>query len=119
VASGRSIRITAPATVHPELPSTMRDTAAALAWLVSHDIPFQAVGGLAAQAHGASRPLNDLDFYIPIQRIEEVAPDLAPFLTRLPSPYRDSRVAWIWPHRHGDVQQGSALSGIRRCKFPR
>lgn len=41
----------------------------ALRWIVhllrEMDIPFQAAGGLAARAYGASRPLVDLDFYVP------------------------------------------------------
>jgi hypothetical protein len=71
----------------------MRDTAAALAWLVdllrSRSIPFQAVGGLAARAYGATRSLNDIDIFMPMRRIGEVEPDLTPFLTRPPLPHRD------------------------------
>ena len=71
-----------------------RDTAAALTWitelLFQRGIPFQAVGGLAARAYGASRELHDLDFYIPTERFDELADDLAPHLTRAPQPHRDS-----------------------------
>lgn len=74
----------------------MHDTAAALSWLVdllsSRGIPFQVVGGLAAQAYGATRSLNDLDFYIPMQRFEDMAPEFRPYLTRPPLPYKDD--AW-------------------------
>lgn len=74
----------------------MPDTAAALAWIVdlmnSRGIPFQAVGGLAAHAYGATRPIIDLDFYIPMQRYPEIEAELAPYLTRSPMHHRDE--AW-------------------------
>lgn len=41
----------------------------ALAWVVDkvdrHDLPYMVVGGLAATAHGGSRPLHDIDLYAP------------------------------------------------------
>ncbi|WMS44788.1 hypothetical protein RDV64_10560 [Acuticoccus sp. MNP-M23] len=53
---------------------------AALAWidhkLRAHDLPYQIVGGLAAIAHGASRPLHDIDLYAPL-RTEAAAGFLA------------------------------------------
>lgn len=64
-----------------------------LGWIVGllHklDIPFQAVGGLAANAYGARRPLADLDFYVPTTRLGEIATAVAPYLVRAPSHYRD------------------------------
>ncbi|MEQ5872712.1 hypothetical protein J4E08_22905 [Sagittula sp. NFXS13] len=42
---------------------------AALSWIVCeakrHHLPYQVVGGLAALAHGGSRPLHDIDLYMP------------------------------------------------------
>jgi hypothetical protein len=42
----------------------------ALEWIVEkageHELPYQVVGGLAAIAHGGSRPLHDIDLYMPI-----------------------------------------------------
>jgi hypothetical protein len=42
---------------------------AALEWIVRaagrHGLPYQVVGGLAALAHGGSRPLHDIDLYMP------------------------------------------------------
>ena len=41
----------------------------ALSWIVQeierHNLSYQVVGGLAAIAHGASRPLHDIDLYVP------------------------------------------------------
>ena len=41
----------------------------ALEWIVReakrHHLPYQVVGGLAALAHGGSRPLHDIDLYMP------------------------------------------------------
>ena len=65
----------------------------ALDWIVGvlrrADVPFQVVGGLAARAHGARRPLVDLDFYIPTSRLYDVAGLAAGRVTRLPAPHRD------------------------------
>ncbi|MFK8036389.1 MAG: hypothetical protein AB8B94_19830 [Hyphomicrobiales bacterium] len=41
----------------------------ALEWIVReakrHHLPYQIVGGLAALAHGGTRPLHDIDLYMP------------------------------------------------------
>jgi hypothetical protein len=52
-------------------------------------IPFQAVGGLAVRAHGGTRPLVDLDFYIPERHLDSVARALAAHVVRPPSEHRD------------------------------
>jgi hypothetical protein len=74
----------------------MSDPRATLAWIVelltSRGIPFQAVGGLAARAYGATRRLVDLDFYLPMRRYPEIEADLVPYLTRPPRHHRDD--AW-------------------------
>lgn len=52
-------------------------TKQALRWITSllrsSGVPFQAAGGLAARAYGATRPIIDLDFYIPKARLADVA----------------------------------------------
>lgn len=74
----------------------MRDTAAALAWIVAlltaRGVPFQVVGGLAARAYGATREVHDLDFYIPTAAFGMIDDAIAPYLTRPPAHYRDA--AW-------------------------
>ena len=72
----------------------MSEPMIALAWVVDllqrHRIPFQAVGGLAARAYGATRPLVDLDFYIPMERFPELLPEIAPHLVWGPEHYLDA-----------------------------
>ena len=67
-------------------------TAEALRWLVSilnkHDVPYQVVGGLAAQASGATRPLVDIDLYIPLDRAQAVLEEMQPYIVRAPLPHR-------------------------------
>src|SRR5436309_2993999 len=74
----------------------MADERQALRWIVELlrklGVPFQAVGGLAARAYGAHRPLADLDFYIPTDRLTEVAVAAAAHVVRPPAHYRDE--AW-------------------------
>ena len=53
------------------------------------DVPYQAVGGLAANAYGAKRPPADLDFYVPTRRLEEVAESAAACVVRVPAHYQD------------------------------
>lgn len=71
----------------------MSDEAEALRWIVRLlerlAVPFQAVGGLAARAYGAHRPLQDLDFYVPTNRLGDVAEAAAAHVMRRPAPYRD------------------------------
>lgn len=71
----------------------MCNQARALRWvtelLSGAGIPFQAVGGLAARAYGARRPLADLDFYVPVSALEQIAAAAAAYVVRPPAPYRD------------------------------
>lgn len=75
--------------------SSQRQTLA-LRWIVGLlrelNVPFQAVGGLAARAYGADRPLVDLDFYVPIGRLQDIAAAAATHVVRPPAAHRDD--AW-------------------------
>jgi RimJ/RimL family protein N-acetyltransferase len=68
----------------------------ALDWIVSllgqYGIPYQVVGGLAAQAYGAKRPLVDIDLYIPMEQAQAALAELQPYLVR--SPRRHRSASW-------------------------
>lgn len=56
-----------------------------------HDVPFQAVGGLAARAYGATRPLVDLDFYLPLRKVWALLlPEVGRYVLWGPEHFRDS-----------------------------
>lgn len=54
-------------------------------------IPFQVAGGLAAIAHGASRPLNDIDIYVPEGSLSVLRTELADHHSHGPERYRDEQ----------------------------
>lgn len=68
----------------------------ALAWIVAllneHQIQYQVVGGLAAQAYGAKRPLVDIDLYMAFDQAQAALEAIKPYLTRAPAPHRSA--AW-------------------------
>ncbi len=93
----------------------MNDAAHTLTWIVELlrrlDIPFQAVGGLAARAYGAKRPLADLDFYVPTARLADIARATAPYVVRRPSHYSDPSWDLIFmkiEHEGCEVELGGA-----------
>lgn len=65
----------------------------ALIWIVrlfeEKGVPYQLVGGLAARAYGATRPIVDVDFYVSANGFERIEPDLEPYFLRPPSSYQD------------------------------
>jgi hypothetical protein len=58
----------------------------ALAWIVGllkwHNLPYQIVGGLAAKAYGATRPLVDIDIYAPLENAQAMLAELRPYVVR-------------------------------------
>jgi len=64
----------------------------ALGWIVSllnrHQIPYQIVGGLAAKAYGATRPLVDIDIYIPLEKAQAALEEMKPYIKREPIPWK-------------------------------
>jgi hypothetical protein len=98
----------------------MGDTARALAWIVhtprQHQIPFQAVGGLAARAYGATRPIIDLDFYIAMERFDDLRTSVAPFIRWGPQYYRDN--SWdITFVKLEYAEQKIELGGVTNAMF--
>lgn len=63
----------------------------ALGWIVSlldqYEVPYQIVGGLAAKAYGATRPLVDIDIYAPFEKMQAVLEEIRPYLVREPAPH--------------------------------
>lgn len=49
----------------------------------------QYVGGLAARAHGSTRPLLDIDLYVPDEALPDIAGAITEHLVRSPVPYQD------------------------------
>jgi hypothetical protein len=68
----------------------------ALSWIVGllnrHNVPYQLVGGLAAQAYGARRPMMDIDLYAPLEKAAAAIAEMKPYLIREPLPHRSP--AW-------------------------
>jgi len=66
----------------------------ALEWIVTllnrHRIPYQAVGGLAAQAYGAQRPLVDIDLHIPLEQAGVALEEMQPSIVRQPAPHQSA-----------------------------
>jgi hypothetical protein len=67
----------------------------ALEWitelLAELEIPYQVVGGLAARAYGASRPVVDVDMYVPdMDALKRVTVAAGEHVTRLPEHHRDA-----------------------------
>ena len=67
----------------------------ALKWIVGvlnrHCVPYQVVGGLAARAHGARRPVVDVDLYVPFDRAAAALEALQPHVYWGPRHHADDR----------------------------
>ena len=63
----------------------MKDSRAALAWITNEltrrSIPFAVVGGLATNAYGGGRPLNDIDIDVPEAALSILARELEAYRT--------------------------------------
>ena len=69
------------------------DLAAALGWitgiLTDRAIPYQVVGGLAARAHGGTRPLADIDMYVPDAALADIAAAAGEHVEQPPMHHKD------------------------------
>ncbi len=74
------------------IPADPSDLPLALAWLVDlferHAVPYQVVGGLAARAYGATRPVVDVDLYMPFEQAQSLLAEIQPFIVRPPLPHK-------------------------------
>lgn len=80
----------------------------ALRWLRARleqaAVPFQVVGGLAALAHGARRPLNDVDVYVPGGALGRLRHELAGHVRHGPHRIRDEHWdCYLMRLRHSGV----------------
>lgn len=80
-----------------EVTNDAQKIGAALNWIVSllnrHQIAYQIVGGLAAKAYGATRPLVDIDIYIAMDGTPEVQAaleEMKPYIKREPLPHKSA-----------------------------
>jgi hypothetical protein len=73
--------------------SNEEDIRRALLWITDvfarADVTYQAVGGIAARAFGATRPVADLDFYLDRTDLAAVLGDVREFCVWGPSHFRD------------------------------
>ncbi|NNG17676.1 MAG: hypothetical protein HKM89_14460 [Gemmatimonadales bacterium] len=81
--------MTVPDPLHPRRAMTHgQNPERAFRWIVGiledRAIPFLLVGGLAARAHGASRDLADIDFYIPGERFPDIVAAASEYVTAGP-----------------------------------
>ncbi len=72
-------------------PADPQKLPAALSWLVNlldrYAVPYQIVGGLAAHAYGATRPVVDVDLYMPFNQAQAILAEIQPFIVRQPLPH--------------------------------
>lgn len=92
----------------------------ALNWIIDflnrEGISYVVCGGLAAQAYGATRELNDIDLYVPDEHLPAVAKFGASYITYGPEHHRGEQwdLVYVKFDYHGqDVEVGSA----KECKI--
>lgn len=85
--------------------------------LHERSIPFQIAGGLAAHAYGARRLINDIDIDIPDERMEDLVPAVARYITCGPERYRDERwdLLLMTLDYHGQLIDVGGAATVRIC----
>ena len=74
------------------------------------------MGGLAARAHGATRPLLDIDLYVPDEALPEIATAISETLVRFPVPYQDDD--WDLVFLRADYDgQAVEIAGSRSARY--
>ena len=65
----------------------------ALKWITDilsrMDVPYQVVGGLAAKCYGSTRPLYDIDLYVPSKEISKLEEELTEYIEFGPGRHQD------------------------------
>lgn len=54
-------------------------------------IPYQVAGGLAARCYGSTRPVHDIDFYVPGAAMTRLEKELEEYIDFGPEQYRDEQ----------------------------
>ncbi len=54
------------------------------------DVPYQVVGGLAARCYGVSRPVADIDLYVPDRALTDIVAAAGSHVVAIPSRHRDA-----------------------------
>ncbi|QQR78503.1 MAG: hypothetical protein IPJ68_05530 [Candidatus Moraniibacteriota bacterium] len=71
----------------------MKNSESAFRWIIGilkrHEVPFVVLGGLAAQAYGSKRDLNDIDLVIHRADFEKILPEVRTYVTYGPEMSRD------------------------------
>lgn len=98
----------------------MNAVKSALIWIVDilqkHNIPFQIAGGLAVNAYGSNRQLNDIDIDIPEEAFDIIKEEVAPYIIFGPTRFKDE--LWDLFLLTLDYQgQRIDLSGAYTCKI--
>ena len=80
------------------------------------EVPRQYVGGLAARAHGATRPLLDIDLYVPDEALPDIAGAITEHLVRFPVPYQDE--SWDLVYLRADYHgQAVEIGGADTARY--
>ncbi|MDX1646919.1 MAG: YdeI/OmpD-associated family protein [Longimicrobiales bacterium] len=94
--------------------------AAALHWIIGlldeQQIPYQIVGGLAARAYGARRPLADIDIYVPDEgALDAIGSAAEGHLVATPRRHRDAHwdLTFLELRPHGWTVELAAASSAR------
>ncbi len=92
----------------------------ALGWIVDalnrYRVPYQVVGGLAARAHGARRPVFDVDLYVPFDRATAALEEIRPHIYWGPEHYVDEQ--WDLTYLKADFG-GQKVELGNSCTHPR
>lgn len=69
------------------------------------DIPYQIVGGLAAKCYGSTRPLHDIDLYVPSKEISKLEEELIEYIEFGPEHHQDENWDLVFMElRYNDQQ---------------
>lgn len=89
----------------PQQSNPYRALARITSILLELDIPYQLAGGLAARSYGATRPLHDIDFYVPGKAMPVLEEHLKEYIDFGPDHYIDDQWDLIFMRINFEGQQ--------------